>query len=309
MGIKHTKISAVPDGEDSGQVQGSDWNADHAIDDPAAVRSDLELGDLATIDTVGDDTKFLDGTGAWTVPAGGASRPTFPSTISNLQLRLSAEYSTITKAQDLCTLITDISGNSRDASNGSSNGRPRYFPHRFNNKYPCFSFDGTNNLHLTVTMPNIAAPMTIVMVLEELGVGTSDGNLYRDASSRAVGYLASSNSWSIFGSSSGFSSTTLWTLNRLGSPSQYPAAMPCIRMDLYNNASSLIALSGTEETGTATCSGTILGGVLHIGNNVTPASAAKFLMYEFLVYDKALSSGERIQLNEYYRDAVEIGIL
>lgn len=63
MGIKHTKVSEVPDGEDPTQIQGSDWNAEHTIDDPAAVRTDLGLGSAALQDSsafdpagTGDDT-------------------------------------------------------------------------------------------------------------------------------------------------------------------------------------------------------------------------------------------------------------
>jgi hypothetical protein len=32
MSITHAKVSAKPDGGDAGQVQASDWNANHTID-------------------------------------------------------------------------------------------------------------------------------------------------------------------------------------------------------------------------------------------------------------------------------------
>jgi hypothetical protein len=53
MGIKHTRVSTVSD--DLAQptlIQPSDWNDDHVIDDPAAVRAELELGALSALDTV-----------------------------------------------------------------------------------------------------------------------------------------------------------------------------------------------------------------------------------------------------------------
>lgn len=53
MGIKHTRISAISDDPSQPSlIQPSDWNDDHTIDDPAAVRADLELGALAAKDTV-----------------------------------------------------------------------------------------------------------------------------------------------------------------------------------------------------------------------------------------------------------------
>lgn len=49
--IKHAKISSAASDGDSTHVQGSDWNDPHIINDPAAVRTAL---DLATIATTGD---------------------------------------------------------------------------------------------------------------------------------------------------------------------------------------------------------------------------------------------------------------
>jgi hypothetical protein len=155
-------------------------------------------------------------------------------------------------------------------------------------------------------MPNLTAPLTVVIVCEELGVGTSDGNLYRDQSARAVGYLSGGNTWSIF-SGAGFTSAALYSQNRDRVPPNGPTALPCVRLDLYDGASSLISNNGTEVTGSISGSGTILGGTFHIGNGVTAVTtAAKFLMYEFLVFSKALSPTERAQIMAYYRDALDI---
>ena len=67
MGIKHLKVSTVPDGTDPTQIQGSDWNEEHVIDDPASVRDDLELGSAAT-----EDTSAFDAAGAATTAASAA---------------------------------------------------------------------------------------------------------------------------------------------------------------------------------------------------------------------------------------------
>lgn len=61
--IKHLFISAAPDDGDSAHVQGSHWNGDHVIDDPAAVRAALSLAAIATSGSASDLT-------SGTVPSG-----------------------------------------------------------------------------------------------------------------------------------------------------------------------------------------------------------------------------------------------
>jgi len=285
----------------------------------AAVKdSDLATTDVTSNDATdakhgflpklsGNPDEFLNGEGDWAEPVTGRIFPTAFPTISGLELRLSAELSAITHdSQGLVTGVTDISGNARNAVNGSTPGKPRYFKRRFNMEYPALYLDGTNNDHLTVTMPNLAAPVTVVIVCEELAVGTGDGNIYRDQTARAVGYLSGGNSWSIF-SGAGFVSTALYSQNRDRVPANGPTALPCVRIDLYNGASSLISNNGTEVTGSISGSGTILGGTFHIGNGVTAVTtAAKFLLYEILVYSVALTTQNRADLMAYYRDALDI---
>jgi hypothetical protein len=285
----------------------------------AIVEADMSLSDVTTLNVAttrhgfapklpNDATKYLDGTGNYTVPVASAVLPSFPA-ISNLELRLSAQLSTIAYGSDgLVTSVSDLSGNGRTATNGSSGGKPRYFPKRFANGRPCFWFDGNNFQHLVVTMPNIATPCCVVIVVEELAVGTGDGNLYRDQTARAVGFLQSGNTWSIFGTSgSAVASSALWNQNHDRVPTNGPSALPAVRIDQYDGANSLISNNGTEVTGTIGGTGTFIGGTLNIGNGATTVTtAAKFLMYEFLIFSKALSPTERAQINAYYRDACVI---
>ena len=76
MAVTHIFVSAKPDDPDSSLVRPSDWNAAHAV---AIAESDLSLSDLTTDDVTtarhgfapkapGDATKYLDGTGAYSVP-------------------------------------------------------------------------------------------------------------------------------------------------------------------------------------------------------------------------------------------------
>lgn len=46
--IKHDKVSSAGSDGDPNHVQGSDWNADHVIDDPVAVIAELGLAAVAT---------------------------------------------------------------------------------------------------------------------------------------------------------------------------------------------------------------------------------------------------------------------
>jgi hypothetical protein len=57
--IKHLFVSAAGDDGDADHVQGSHWNQDHSIDDPAAVRSALSLATIATTGNASDLTGTL----------------------------------------------------------------------------------------------------------------------------------------------------------------------------------------------------------------------------------------------------------
>ena len=76
MAVSHAKVSAVPDGGDATLVQPSDWNAGHTV---SIVEAELALSDVATANVSAtahgfapkapnDATRYLDGTGAYSVP-------------------------------------------------------------------------------------------------------------------------------------------------------------------------------------------------------------------------------------------------
>lgn len=234
--------------------------------------------------------------------------PLFP-VISNMKLRASSQFSGITKGTDgLVTAVTNLGSLGGNFVNGSTAGKPRYLPRRFNGFLPCLWMDGTNNDHLKYTLAGaILSPATIVMVVEDIAIGTGDGNFYRDQSGNGVGYLQGGNSWSIF-MGSGFQSLAHWTANKDRLPGGM-VGLPCVRADVYNAAASLIRNNGTDVTGTVGANGSTLFAAvdLHIGNGATAVtSAAKFLLYEFLLFDKALSGAELTQLDTYYKLVAEL---
>lgn len=287
----------------------------------AAVKdSDLAITDIATNNVSiaqhgfapkapNDATKYLDGTGAYSVPAGsGGAIPAYP-TISNWEFGIDTVLSAITAVDGRLSQINDISGNARHATNGSTAGKPRYLPACFNGKFPGLILDGTANKHLIVTLPNLPAPLSFIIVLQDLSIGTGDGNLYRDqTTNRCVGYLQGGNSWSIFADTTGFQSTTLWDQNKSALPASMTGA-PAVRIDIYNNASSLICNNATEISGSAASATNLTNGVFNIGDGVTPVStAAKYILRAFHVYSKALSLAERNSIRTYFANPLVAGV-
>ncbi len=251
------------------------------------------------------------------IAAGGIpSLPAFPS-ISGLELRLSARLSTITHANDgLVTAVTDLSGNGRTGT-AATTARPRYYPKHFNGGFPCLAFNGTSNW-LSVTMPTIAQPFTVVIVLANYAGGTSNQHLYRDSTPGAVGYI-SGGQWLMY-SSAVLTATGLLTQNgaaplynsQRGTGDVNHTTHPAVRIDVYDGASSLCSNNGVDVTGTVgvtTGSGTDIRGTFGIGADPALSGVARMLLYEFLVFSVALTSQNRIDLRTYYNDPAVAGIV
>lgn len=59
--ITHTKVSAIPDGDDDSLVKPSDWNADHEVSNPVA---DHDVATKQYVDDADELQPLLDGSRA-----------------------------------------------------------------------------------------------------------------------------------------------------------------------------------------------------------------------------------------------------
>lgn len=280
--------------------------------------SDLSLSDITTNDVsttahgfvpklTGVPTVYLDGTGVFSVPAGGGgggapALGTFPS-ISNLKVRLSAELSTLTRGTDnLVAQINDMTGNGNHfAATGAK--RPRWYPTAYNHLRPALVFDGSLSLMSNVQTLTVGQPWTAVAVIQDYGLtGFSSDNIFRDSNFGAVFFINSGNSWAMFAGTT-LSSTALFTQNQQGRAADSQGAA-AVFLGVFNGASSVLSNNGVEVSGNA---GTTpnLSGTLFLGGDPS-SSLARFTLYEFLIFDKALSPTERGQLNTYYANACNI---
>jgi hypothetical protein len=273
--------------------------------------SDLSLSNIATNDVSitkhgfcpiapNDTTKFLRGDGTWAAVAG--AMPTFPA-ISNLELRLSAVLSTITTADSgRISQVNDISGNNRHFG-ASLTSRPRYLKSHFNSAYPGWYCDGGVTRLSGLSTFTIPQPLTVVSVVHNYQGGTANENLYRDSNGGCVGFVSGGNSYAIFAGTATQTSTTLFNNNRSLLPGS-DTGVAQVRQDIFNGANSFMRSNGVETTpsnvGTSGISGTL--GVM--GDQST--SFAKGIMYEFLIFGKALNASERAQIDAYYAAACGI---
>jgi hypothetical protein len=235
----------------------------------------------------------------------GSVLPTFP-TISNHKVWLDAALSTVTiAAQDKrVSSVTDLTGNGFTATQTTAAKRPKWLPSGFNNRFPCFYFDGAASA-LVIALGTIAQPFTIVSVIENYQGGTLNDNLYRDgAGGGAVGYISGGNGWAIYAGTE-LKSTALFDQNRaflrIGTN-----ANAAVRIDVFNGNNSLISNNGVETAAAAAGAGGITT-QLFVGSDGS-TSWAKVYLRSFHFFDKALSAGERTSINTYYDAAAGCGL-
>lgn len=281
----------------------------------AVTESEITLADVTT-DNVSitkhgftpkapnDVTKFLNGSGAWSVPPSSLAPAlgTFP-TITGLVMRISAELSTVTKTTDSrVTQINDMVGSRNFTATNAQ--RPRYNPTAFNGLRPGLVFDGVGNkMFSTTTFSSVAQPISVVMVIENWGkTGANNFNLFRDSNNNIVVFNGGSN-WSFFAGGTAVSSAAPFAQNQEAQLPGHEGA-PCIMIAVFNGASSVLSNNGVEITGNpGTTQG--LNGTLVIGGD-NSSSICRLTLYEMLIYTHALTLSERQSLNTYYANACGI---
>ena len=279
--------------------------------------SDLSMADVTTnnVSTTkhgfapkapNDATKFLDGTGAYSTPAGGGSGlPTlgsFPS-ITGLVLRLSAELSTITQTTDnRVTQINDLSGAWGSNFTASGTARPRYVPRGMGYVgRPALAFNGSTTQLVAGATKTLAQPFTFVAVVQNWNNGGGNQTLFRDTAAGPCLFITAG-AWAMFAGATQ-SNGTLLTQNREDLPDGMVGA-PAVAMGVFNGAGASILANNGVEIGSLSPGAGGVSGTMQVGAETT--GEAHMLLYELLIFSKALSPTERAQINAYYANALTI---
>lgn len=287
--------------------------------------TDLVLTDVTTNNTSttkhgfapklsGDTAQFLNGAGAWAIPpgSGGGSPPNFP-TITNLELRYSAKYSTVTRdTSGRVTNVSDLSGHARNSDTMTGTARPMYFQGAFNGQ-PCFGFDGANPpMHLSVNLgTTFPPPFTVVIVMYNYFGGTPSQHLYRDTLAGAVGFNNGGGAWTMYNGNI-VSNAALYTQNTTIPFPMGRTAHTTVRIDQYDGVNSICANNAVEVS--IGDPGTAQGGIhanLNIGSGFdtgTAGQGARMFLFEFLLFSRALTLAERNSLRAYYANPLIAGV-
>lgn len=241
--------------------------------------------------------------------ANGLPAVTFPS-IANLELRLSARFSRVDTVGGLVTKVYDISGNGRDSNVAAGLQRPRFFSRRFNGGLPCFAFNGLGSGQqstLSAPIPTLSSStgFTIVAVAQNYTGGTPSQHICRGQNDGAVVLNNAGNVFSMYDGnivSAGGPFTQITTAPLWNGDTTHPF----VRIDVFNQASSVINCNGTEYSPGNPGNTWGMTSPLYIGSERLGSQAAKMLLYEFLVFSRAINSTERAALVNYYRLAADI---
>lgn len=185
MGIKHLKVSTVPDGTDPTQIQGSDWNEDHTIDDPAAVRADLELGSSAT-----QPSSAFDAAGSAT--AAQAAAESYADGVGDDTLAAAISYTDSAIAAD----VDDVDVHFTDVTTGNASSTK----HGFQKKSPA---DATKFLNGAAT-PDYAAVKDSDLSTSDIttnDVGVTKHGFTPKAPNDALQFLNGVGAWAVPGGS------------------------------------------------------------------------------------------------------------
>lgn len=249
-----------------------------------------------------DATKYLDGTGAYTVPGGGGGGglPTFP-TITNLELRLSAELSTMTvNADGRVAQINDLSGGWGSNFTAAGGARPRLVGNGMARLRPGLVFDGANAKLTAGGTKTIAQPCTVVGVVMNWKGGANNNNMLRDSGGGPVLFHSAGNSWAMFAGTA-LTDTNLFAQNT-AMLIDGDIGAPAVCIGVFNGASSTLYNNGVASS-TAAAGASGFSGTLSVGGDST-TSFAHMVLYELLIFSKALNGTELGQINTYYATAL-----
>lgn len=211
-----------------------------------------------------------------------------PLDISNLELWLDAsDAATITKdGGNLVSDWDDKSGQGNDVAQATGTNQPLWVD-SVQNSMPIIRFDGVDNYmnRASLTGGDASQPNTIVIVVKWIS-GDDKGIL--DGVSGKRNYLTkTSGLYNIFAGTA----NTGTTVNSADILMYYAE---------FNSTSSFLRRSKSQLfTGD---SGTNAIGGIHLGSNFTPVAFGDPDIAEILIYNKALTTGERDSVETYMTD-------
>ncbi len=213
--------------------------------------------------------------------------PFTPLSIAGCQLWLDASQLTGLSNNDPLSTWTDFSTHSRDATQ-SGGARPTYKTN-VKNSLPAILFVASSSQYMTGSL-TLSQPVTLFAVVKHTSSGPQTFNFYFDGTTNRLALLRLDTSTPGYEAYAGsdaaitVSADTNW---------HYLTAV-------VNGSSSIVANNGSATTGLAAGSNS-LGSTYILGGGYVPTPGAFMDGYiaEFIVYDTALSSGDRTLVQNY----------
>jgi hypothetical protein len=178
----------------------------------------------------------------------------------------------------------DQSGNSRDFSQATSAARPTYKTNILNGK-PVVRSDGVDD-YLNTTSFTLAQPLTVSIVHVPRSVSTTDVLFDAGSVSGCAIYHNASSTYLFDANGGSGGNTTGPVLNT-----------PEIVTTVFNAASSAVVRNGVSQSASGT--GGLNGGLRIMANRVLSAAYNQGDYAEVILYNRALTVGERQQVEAY----------